>query len=86
MADETTSGGDQELQEEVENDPAKERMVDEAVEKIQERIKQNQANNGVKINIQPRSQNGGKTVDDDLKKALLKELEKQQRSKQQSQD
>lgn len=86
LADETTSGGDQDLQEEVENDPAKERMVDEAVEKIQDRIKQNQSNNGVKINIQPRSPNGGKTVDEDLKKAILKELEKQQRSKQKSQD
>ncbi|MBR4900452.1 MAG: CD225/dispanin family protein [Victivallales bacterium] len=42
-------------QEEVENDSVKDKKLSETVEKIQENIKQNQSNNGVKLDIQPQS-------------------------------
>ncbi len=55
-------------QEEVENDSVKDKKLSETVEKIQENIKQNQSNNGVKLDIQPQSS------DDDNKEILGKEL------------
>ena len=71
-----SSNDDNDLQqEEVEKDPVKEKLMKEALEKvnIEEKIKQNQSNNGVKLDIQPKSSDNKDVFEEfEKKKAELK--------------